>query len=460
MGKYADRVFVTGLGAVSAAGVGADVLWDACLESRSFATGVPARWERYYNSSSRVWAPLVEPDYRSFGIRRSEELLLSRPALLGIVSTEIASDSAGLVRATNSSPGGGYAFTDVAPERVGVFVGTGLGGAKSPFDNYAAHLLAGMKVALKELRDERPDDLLIQELTDFLGAHPRVNPMVICQTMPNALAANIALRFGAQAVAETFCAACASGTVAIGKAYRALLGGEVDIALAGGIEHLSDRAGGVFMGFDRLQTLASPFTGVGTENRPFDADRSGFLFSEGGAGMAVLETGASVKRRGAEKQIIAELVGFGQSNDAFSIAAISPQHNTFTQMLRAALVDAALTPDSIDYINTHGTGTILNDATEASFIENTFGDKPFLNSTKSILGHSIGAAGALEFVVTALSLKHQTVHASRNLRKPIANLNFALETLEAPLTYALSHNFGFGGHNAALVLKHYDGALG
>ena len=135
VGKYPDRVFVTGLGAVSAAGVGADVLWDACLESRSFATDVPARWERYYNSSSRVWAPLVEPDYRSFSIRRSEELLLSRPALLGIVSTEIASNSAGFARAKGSTPGGGYAFTDVAPERVGVFVGTGLGGAKSPFDN-------------------------------------------------------------------------------------------------------------------------------------------------------------------------------------------------------------------------------------------------------------------------------------------------------------------------------------
>lgn len=175
--------------------------------------------------------------------------------------------------------------------------------------------------------------------------------------------------------------------------------------------------------------------------------------------MAVLETGDSVKRRGAEDKIIAEVVGFGQSNDAFSIAAISPQHNTFPQMLRAAFTDAALTPSSIDYINTHGTGTALNDATEASFIEQTFGAKTLLNSTKSILGHSIGAAGALEFVVTALSLKHQTVHGSRNLTKPIANLNFALETREATLEYALTHNFGFGGHNAALVLKRYHGTL-
>lgn len=453
------RVFVTGLGSISAAGVGADSLWHACLENRNFAVEAPANWNHYYTSSSRVWAPLVEPDYRAFGIRRSEELLLSRPALLGIVATQIAAESAALGREEISTPGGGYSFTDVAPERVGVFVGTGLGGSRSPFDNYTAHLLVGIKDVLRELADERPDKSLIRELVTALAEHPRVNPMVICQTMPNALAAHIALGFGAQAMAETFCAACASGTVAIGKAYRSLLNGEIDVALAGGIEHLSDRAGGVFMGFDRLQTLAKPFSGVGTENRPFDADRSGFLFSEGGAGMAVLETDESVKRRGAEGQIIAEVVGFGQSNDAFSIAAISPQHNTFAQMLRAAFADAALTPSAIDYINTHGTGTILNDATEASFIEQTFGAKPLLNSTKSILGHSIGAAGALEFVVTALSLKHQTVHGSRNLDKPIANLNFALETREATLNYALTHNFGFGGHNAALVLRRYDGAL-
>ena len=454
-----QRVFVTGLGAVTSAGVGVDELWRACLECANFANPTPLAWSRYYTPSSRVWAPLVEPDYRAFGIKKSEELLLSKPALIGIVASQLALNAAGLELTTDKTPAGGHQIHGVLPGRIGVFIGTGLGGARSPFDNYAAHLLGGLKPRLRLLAEAHPDDALVQELSDALKAHPRVNPMVICQTMPNALGANIALRFNAQAAVETFCAACASGTVALGKAYRALQNGEMDVAFAGGIEHLSDRAGGVFMGFDRLQTLATPLDAIGSENRPFDAERRGFLFSEGGAGIAILETGDSVRQRGAEAQVVAEIVGFGQSNDAFSIAAVSPTQNTYAQMLQNALADAALSPASIDYINTHGTATALNDATEADFIERTFGRRPFLNSTKSILGHSIGAAGALECIATALSLKHQTVHGSRNLTNPIADLNFATETCQAPLKYALTQNFGFGGHNAALVLKQFEGSV-
>lgn len=459
MPKNPQRVFLTGLGAVSAAGVGVDALWGACTESANLATPTPEIWTRYYASTSRVWAPLVEPDFRAFGIRKSEELLLSKPALIGIVASQMAIEAAKFELTTEVNSAGPHILQGVHPSRIGVFIGTGLGGARSPFDNYATHLLGGMKPKLRELSEADPADALAHELFEALKAHPRVNPMVICQTMPNALGANIALRYGAQAVVETFCAACASGTVALGKAYRALRNGEIDVAFAGGIEHLSDRAGGVFMGFDRLQTLATPLGEIGSENRPFDAERRGFLFSEGGAGIAILETGDSIKRRGVQQQVVAEIVGFGQSNDAFSIAAVSPTRNTYAQMLRNALADAELSPASIDYINTHGTATALNDSTEADFIGRTFGRRPFLNSTKSILGHSIGAAGALECIITALSLKHQTIHGSRNLTNPIADLNFAIETCRASLDYAISHNFGFGGHNAALVLKRFEGSV-
>lgn len=454
-----QRVFVTGVGAITSAGVGADELWRACLDGRNLVVSIPETWGPFYRANSRVWAPLVEPDFGSFGVRKSEELLLSRPALIGIASSQLALLGAGLHLADERTPAGGNKLRDIPSGRLGVFIGTGLGGARSGFDNYTAHLLGGMKRKLQALYDADPDDHLAGELVAALRSHPRVNPMVICQTMPNALAANIALRYCAQGAVETYCAACASGTVALGKAYRALRCGELEMAFAGGIEHLSDRAGGVFMGFDRLQTLATPFTQEGSENRPFDADRRGFLFSEGGAGIVVLESGESVRRRAAESRVLAEVIGFGQSNDAFSIAAVSQQHNTFNQMLQAALGDAGLDSTAIDYINTHGTATALNDATEAEFIKEFFGRRPYLNSTKSILGHSIGAAGALEFIVTALSLRHQMVHGTRNLENPIADLNFATETGPALIEHALTQNFGFGGHNAALVLKRFNGSV-
>jgi 3-oxoacyl-[acyl-carrier-protein] synthase II len=244
--------------------------------------------------------------------------------------------------------------------------------------------------------------------------------------------------------------------VAIGKAFRSIKTGETDIAIAGGVEHLGDRTGSVFMGFDRLQTLATPYQGLGTENRPFDQNRSGFLFSEGGAAILVLESLDSVVSRGQESQILAEVVGFGQSSDAHSIAAIAEDNNSISGMLEQALKEARVKPADINYINAHGTGTEINDRVETGFIGHTFHHRPLVNSTKSILGHTIGAAGAFEAITTAMSLHHQMVHPSRNIQNPIADLNFPFSAAQADLRVALTHNFGFGGHNAALVLKRYE----
>jgi len=272
--------------------------------------------------------------------------------------------------------------------------------------------------------------------------------------MPNSIAANLAIRWGVRGAADTSCAACASSTIAIGKAYRAIQRGELDLAIAGGAEHLSDRAGGVFMGFDRLQTLAKPYQGLGTENRPFDRDRSGFLFSEGGAGFAVLESGDSLLRRGA--RAIAEVVGFAETTDAFSIASIKDGYNAIDEMISRTLADADIAPEQIDYINAHGTGTEINDAVEGGILARKFGRKPRVNSTKSLLGHTIGAAGALEFAVTALSLERQAIHLCRNLDNPVADLEFSMTSGPASIEYALTQSFGFGGHNAGLILHRAD----
>lgn len=443
-----SRVFVTGVGVVSAAGSTVEALWDACREGRSVVAPIPPHWDTYYPAASRVWSPLPEIDFSAFGIGRTEQLTVGKPALLAIVAADQALHHAGLSgRTAASAP-----IANAEPGlRAGVFVGTGLGAAAAPFDNHYAHVMRGLRSALQQLHELAPDNELYAERLAALKATPRVNPLVICQTMPNATAAHLAIRYRFRGAADTSCAACASGTVAIGKAYKAVQRGEVDLALAGGVEHLYDRAGSVFMGFDRLQTLARPFRGLGTENRPFDRDRSGFLFSEGGAAFAVLESRNRIMMRGVRP--LAEIIGYGETVDASSIAAIRADDNAIRLMISRALDDAAIGASEIDYVNAHGTSTRINDEIEAAILADLVGRHALVNSTKSILGHTLGAAGALEFVVTVLSLKQQCVHGSLNLEEPIADLNFCYETRRARLTHALTHNFGFGGHNAGLIVR-------
>lgn len=449
--KPPSRVFVTGLGVVSSVGAEVEAFWRACLAGESRVEPVPVHWSAYYRSRSEVWAPLPEPDYPGAGVSKTDLLTMGRPAAIALVAARQAVDAAGIAYSYDADryPAGAMACAPSA--RSGVFIGTGLGAAQAPFNNYFAHLLGGLRAHLDAALLQSPDERMLAELRAGLREHPRVNPLVICQTMPNAIAANLAIRFGTTGPADTICAACASGTIALGRAFEAIRRGRLDIAISGGVEHLSDRAGGVFMGFDRLQTLAKPYQGLGTENRPFDRDRSGFLFAEGGAAIAVLESADSVVRRGARP--IAEVVGFAETTDAYSMAAIKDGANSIESMIDLALADAQLPAAAVDYVNAHGTGTEVNDAVEAAILSRKFGRSVRVNSTKSILGHTIGAAGAFEFVVTALSLQRQQVHASRNLVDPVEQLNFCTSSGSAHLRHGFSQSFGFGGHNAGIVLR-------
>ncbi len=446
-----NRVFVTGLGVVSSVGSGVEDFWAGCKAGAAVAAEIPPHWNEYYRATSRVWAPLPEPDYSQAGLGKTDLLTLGKPAALAIVAAQQALEHAEVEVDRQQGRYPVAQLKGVVPPRAGIFVGTGLGAAQAPFNNYYAHLLSGLKSHLETAVASEPSLSLLAELRAGLREHPRVNPLVICQTMPNAIAASLAIRFGIQGPSDTVCAACASGTIAIGKAFQAIRHGAVDFALAGGAEHLGDRAGGVFMGFDRLQTLAKPLRGIGTENRPFDRERSGFLFSEGGAAVAILESEQSARRRGVRP--LAEILGFAETTDAYSIAAIKDGANEIGTMIDIALADAGVPAHLIDYVNAHGTSTEINDAVEARIIERKFRPTTKVNSTKSILGHSIGAAGALEFVVTALSLRDQELHLSKNLDEPIANLDFCRATGPATLDYAFTHSFGFGGHNAGLVLR-------
>lgn len=421
-----------------------DVLWQNCKALASAIAPVPEHWQTYYRSTSRVWSPLPTIDFESFGFSRAEILTSSMPMLLATIAADEA------VKESNAHAEGhqlGQSDSSIS----GIFVGTGFGGAKAPFDNYRAHLLGGLRNHLRDLGKTFPTDPVLVEQTAALHAHPRVNPLVICQTMPNAISAFLGIRYGFQGPNDTFCQACASGTVAIGHAFNAIRAGDLDLAIAGGVEHLSDRAGGVFMGFDKLQTLARPHADAGGENRPFDAGRTGFLFSEGGAAFLVLESERSIHRRGARP--IAEIRAYAANSDAKSMISMSFEHSAIPRLLTRVLQKAALRAEDIGYINAHGTSTELNDMVEGRVIEAIFGRGPKVNSTKSILGHTIGASGALEAAITIRSLLDQTVHGCRNLVQPIVDLDFSLETTRHEFEHAISQSFGFGGHNAALVIS-------
>lgn len=449
--RDAPRVFVTGLGVVSSIGNDVESFWDACKNGQSRTEKVPEHWAHYYSARSEVWSPLPDPDFSSAELTRTDLLTIGRPAAIAVVAAKQALEQAELRLSWHPDRYPMARIAEVRPERFGVYIGTGLGAAQAPFNNYYAHLLGGLRPHLDAALADSSHEPLIAELRAGLREHPRVNPLVICQTMPNAIAANLSIRLGATGPSDTICAACASGTIAIGKAFQALHQGSVDIAITGGVEHLSDRAGGVFMGFDRLQTLAKPFQGIGSENRPFDRDRSGFLFSEGGAAIAVLETEESMLRRGTRP--IAEILGFAETTDANSMAAIKEGANSIEAMIDMALAHAGIQANDIDYLNAHGTGTEVNDEVEAAILELKFPKSAKINSTKSILGHTIGAAGAFEFAVTALSLQRQEVHVSKNLTNPVRDLNFCTASGHASLRHGFSQSFGFGGHNAGLVLR-------
>jgi len=223
--------------------------------------------------------------------------------------------------------------------------------------------------------------------------------------------------------------------------------------LVGGVEYLRDDYGAVFTGFDAVRALALDNDHPDRANRPFDKDRTGFLFSEGGGAVFVIEDLEHAQKRGA--RIFAEIIGYGETCDGFNIMMMESSGAQITRMLELAFADAAISAGEIDYINAHGTGTRLNDETETAVIEQVFRKDVLINSTKSLIGHTLGASGAIETLVTALSILHKTTHVCRNLDNPMKDLNFVTKVDSYPICTGLSQSFGFGGHNAVLILREY-----
>ena len=237
--------------------------------------------------------------------------------------------------------------------------------------------------------------------------------------------------------------------MAIGRAFRAIRDGECDAALAGGSDYLGDAWGATFRAFDAVGALAHGELPPGRLNRPFDVRRSGFLFSEGGCGVLVLEELGAALARGAPR--LAELRGYGEASDAHDLMAVDPAGTQVRRAIASCLADAGVDAGDVDYVNAHGTGTPGNDGVEAAAIAAVLGKRALVSSTKSLLGHSLAASGALEAVVTVLSLRDQVVHGSLNLEEPVADLRFATALTRARLRHAVSQSFAFGGHDAVVA---------
>lgn len=411
------RVVITGVGGITVLGPSIDVFWEGLLEGRS---GI--RRITQFDASDipcKIAGEIPEFDPTNY-MERKEARRVSRAAQISLAAAIQAVEDAGL--------------PEIMPEgeRTGVVFATAMGG------------IDRVDEGLKTLRTKGID---------------RVNPFTIAASIPNLGAFLIAQRMQCLGPSKTLTTACAAGTQAVGEGSELIWRGAADVVIAGGAEGLiQDYSVG---GFAIMRALPTNYNDDPERaSRPFDAKREGFLLSEG-SGALVLETLEHAQARGA--RIYAEIIGQAASCDAYHIAQPDPDSLGQMRAMRWALENAGLEPTDVDYINTHGTSTPINDVSETRAIKMVFGDhayKLILNSTKSMTGHAMGASGALEAITCAKQLYHGVLHGTVNYENPDPECDLDYtpnQGRQYQANIALSNSFGLGGQNACIVLKRYTG---
>lgn len=398
-------VVVTGIGATTPLGGTAEETWQGLLEGRNGVTALDEPWVAEYDLPVRIAAPLaVDPTEI---LPRVEARRLDRCQQVAMVAAREAWADAG-------SP-------EVDPDRLGAVVGTGIGGALT---------LLGQ------------DDLLEQQ-----GLR-KVAVLTIPMLMPNGPAAAVGLWAKARGGVHAPVAACASGAEALAWAFRLIKEGDIDIAIAGGAEACITAL--PVAGFSQMRAMSTRNDEPGRASRPFDVDRDGFILGEG-AGMLVLEREEDAKARGAK--IYGVLAGAGMSNDAYHITAGEPEGEGGARAITKALRTAGLSAADVGHVNAHATSTPVGDLAESKTIRRALGDHPVVTATKSMTGHLLGAAGAVESIACLLALRDGIVPGTRNLDRldPEIELDVPKENRKVELTAAINDSFGFGGHNVALA---------
>jgi 3-oxoacyl-[acyl-carrier-protein] synthase II len=407
------RVVVTGVGALTPIGLSAPAFWKALLEGVSGADYITkfdaSLFRTRFACELKGFDPLQYID-------RREARKMDSFTHYAIVAANEAIQDAGLLNGK------------LDKDAVGVIMASGIG---------------GLYTFMEEMRDYKP------------GQPPRFNPFFIPKMIIDIAAGHISIQHGFRGPNYATVSACASSANAIADGYLLIKEGLAEVMVVGGSEAAINEAG--VGGFNAMRALSERNDDPKTASRPFDKDRDGFVLGEG-AGALVLESLEHALRRGAK--IYAELVGIGLSADAYHITA--PCAAGAELVMRRALQNAGISPTEVDYINVHGTSTPLGDISETQAIKAIFGEWAYqlhISSTKSMIGHLLGAAGAVEAVATVLSVYHQTVHPTINhfTDDPECDLNYTFHhPVQKPIRYALSNSFGFGGHNVCLVFKCYE----
>jgi 3-oxoacyl-[acyl-carrier-protein] synthase II len=400
------KVVITGIGAVTPVGDTAAETWAALLAGES-GVGIITDDERVNDLPVRIAAQLkTDPAER---LDRVEARNLDRTQRVALIAAREAWADAGT--------------PDVDPERLSVVVGTGIGGAITLLDQWDT------------LRDKGPR---------------RVSPFTVPMLMPNGPAGLIGLEIGAQGPVRATVSACASGADAIALAFDTIVAGRADVVVTGGTEACIHPI--PLAGFAQMRALSTRHDDPQAASRPFDADRDGFVMGEG-AGILVLESEEHARARGAK--VYAELAGVGITADSHHMTAPEPTGAGAARAMRIALESAGLAPEQIGYVNGHATSTPIGDIAEANAIRSVLGAVP-VSATKSMTGHLLGAAGAVEAMVTALSVRDGVLHPTRNYEKPDEQCDVDCVP-EGPrqvaVEAALSNSFGFGGHNVCLAIR-------
>jgi 3-oxoacyl-[acyl-carrier-protein] synthase II len=425
------RVVITGLGVVAPNGVGKDAFWSACQDGISGVGPIQSFDASTYPVQIAGEIPNFDVGpYLPDGQKKSQKVM-SRATRFAVGAAGLAMRDAG--------------FTDWAdPTRVGVVMGTGV----VPMD------LPEIAPALASACGE---DGQLQVGRFSQRGTQTVQPLWIMKYLPNMVAAHISMAYNAQGPNSTITTACVAGTQAIGEAFRLVARGDADVMLAGGADSRIDPL--MLLAYAALGALSRSERPPSEVSRPFDRRRDGFVLGEG-AGVLVLENLEHAKARGAH--IYAEVRGFGSSFDAFSITQPDPQAKGAARAIEAALDEARVDRRDVNYINAHGTSTRLNDQMETVAVKRVFGEHARnlpLSSIKSMIGHLIGAAGAVEAVAMALTLSDGVVPPTINLTEPdpACDLDYVPQTArEYRVRTAVSTSFGFGGQNGALVMQQFN----
>ncbi len=411
------RVVITGMGAITPLGDNVKDYFEALLSGKN---GI-SRIERFdpspYLSQIAGEIKVFEPTKR---INPKTVRRMDRFAQYALYATQEAIEDSGLLD-----------YSDLNPNRVGVYLSSGIGGI----------------------------EILEKEIVKLIEVGPqKVSPFLVPMMIPDIASGQISIEYGFKGPNFCIVSACASSTHSIGESFRAIKYGSADVMVAGGAEAPLVKI--ALAGFSNMRALSTRNSEPDKASRPFDKDRDGFVMSEG-SGVVILESLEHAEKRGAK--IYAEILGYGATADAHHITAPAPEGEGAYQAMKLALADAGLTSDDIDYINAHGTSTQLNDKFESIAIKRLFGERAYkipISSTKSMIGHLLGAAGGVEVIATVMSIIRGKVHMTRNFVEgdEFCDLDYIPEgSRDLDIRYALKNSFGFGGHNASLVIGKFSG---